>query len=92
MNKQATETDLRLKRLYDAIEAGIADLDDPALKKRIASLKAIRDQAQADAERAAAMLESSGKQAITPQTVQKFAKTLAAASVNRLRPTFAVLF
>jgi hypothetical protein len=34
---------LRLKRLHDAIEAGIADLEDRALKERIASLKAIRD-------------------------------------------------
>ncbi len=75
LNKRAAETDLRLKRLYDAIEAGVADLDDPALKERIASLKAIRDQAQADAERAAAMLETSGQQAITPQMVQRFART-----------------
>ncbi len=75
LNKRAAETDLRLKRLYDAIEAGVADLDDPALKERVASLKAIRDQAQADAARAAAMLESSGQQAITPQMVQKFART-----------------
>ncbi len=66
---------LRLKRLYDAIEAGVADLDDPALKERVASLKAIRDQAQADAERAATMLESSAQQAVTPQMVQKFART-----------------
>lgn len=69
------ETDLRVKRLYDAIEAGVADLDDPALKERIASLKAIRDQAQADAARAAAMLETSSQQAITPQMVQRFAMT-----------------
>ena len=75
LNKRATETDLRLKRLYDAIESGVADLDDPALKERIAGLKAIRDQAQADAERAQAMLESSGQQTITPSMVRKFAKT-----------------
>ena len=75
LNKRAAEADLRLKRLYDAIEAGIADLEDPALRERIASLKAIRDQAQADAERATAMLESSGQQAITPQMVRKFART-----------------
>jgi hypothetical protein len=30
---------LRLVRLYDAIESGVADLDDPALKERIAGLK-----------------------------------------------------
>ncbi len=75
LNKRAAETDLRLKRLYDAIEAGVAKLDDPALKERIGSLKAIRDQAQADAERAAAMLELSAHHAITPQMVQKFART-----------------
>ncbi|MHB1103537.1 MAG: hypothetical protein ACYC0C_12355 [Devosia sp.] len=61
LNKRAAETDLRLKRLYDAIETGVADLDDPALKERISGLKAIRDQAQADSERAQAMLESSGQ-------------------------------
>ena len=75
LNKRAAETDLRLKRLYDAIESGVADLDDPALKERIAGLKAIRDQAQADAERAQAMTESSSQQAVTPQMVRKFAST-----------------
>ncbi len=43
---------MRLKRLYDAIENGVAYLKDPALKKRIAGLNAIRDQAQANADRA----------------------------------------
>jgi len=75
LNKRAAETDLRLKRLYDAIESGVADLDDPALKERIAGLKAIRDQAQADAERAQAMTESSSQLAVTPQMVRKFART-----------------
>ena len=75
LNKRAAEADLRLKRLYDAIEAGVANLDDPALKERVASLKAIRDQAQADADRAAAMLQSSAQQSITPQMVQRFART-----------------
>ena len=42
------------------------DLGDTALRDRIAGLKATRDQAQADSERAQAMLESSGQQAITP--------------------------
>ena len=74
LNKRAAETDLRLKRLYDAIETGVADLDDPALKERIGGLKATRDQAQVDAERAAVTLESSG-QAITPAMLGKFART-----------------
>jgi hypothetical protein len=35
----------------------------------------MRDHAQADAARAAAMLEAPGHQAVTPQMVQKFART-----------------
>ncbi len=66
---------MRLKRLHDAIEPGVADLDDLALKERLVSLKAIRDQAQVDATRAIAMLWTSGSQAITLQMVQRFAGT-----------------
>ena len=75
LNKRATESELRLKRLYDAIEAGIADLDDPALKDRIDGLKAIRDQAKVDAERAQAMLQNTGQKAVTPQMLRTFATT-----------------
>jgi hypothetical protein len=75
LTKRAAETGLRLKRLYDAIENDVADLDDLALKDRIAGLKSIRDQAQADADRAQAMAETAGQQTITPATVQKFAST-----------------
>jgi DNA invertase Pin-like site-specific DNA recombinase len=73
LNRRAAESEARLKRLYDAIEAGVADLNDPALKDRIGGLKAIRDQAKADAERAQAMLQNSGSQALTPQMLSKFA-------------------
>ena len=75
LNKRAAEAELRLKRLYDAIKAGVADLDDPALKDRIAGLKATRDQAQADALRAQAMLEGAAHQAVTPQMLRQFADT-----------------
>ena len=75
LNRRAAETELRLKRLYDAIESGVADLTDPALKERISSLKAIRDQARANADRAQAMTESSSRQSITPQMVREFAST-----------------
>ncbi len=75
LNKRSAESELRLKRLYDAIEAGIADLDDPALKDRIDGLKAIRDQAKADSDRAQAMLQNSGQKAVTPQMLRKFAAT-----------------
>ena len=75
LNQRAAEADLRVKRLYDAIESGVADLGDPALKERIGGLKATRDQAQADAERAVAMLQSAGQRAVTPAMVRTFAKT-----------------
>ena len=75
LNKRSAESELRLKRLYDAIEAGVADLDDPALKDRIDGLKAIRDQAKADADRAQAMLQNTGQKAVTPQMLRKFAAT-----------------
>ena len=75
LNKRSAESELRLKRLYDAIESGVADLDDPALKDRIDGLKAIRDQAKADADRAQAMLQNSGQKAVTSQMLRKFATT-----------------
>lgn len=75
LNRRAAETELRLKRLYEAIESGVADLNDPALKERVVALRALRDQAQADSERAQAMLESSGSMAVTPTVLRKFAAT-----------------
>ena len=72
---EPTETDLRLNRLYDAIEGGVANLDDPALKTRIATLKATRDQARVDADRASALLNTISQKSITPQMLRKFAST-----------------
>jgi hypothetical protein len=59
----------------------VTDLDDPALKDRIVGLNATRDQAQADAQRAQAMLESSAHHAVTPQMLRQFAQ----AARNRMR-------
>ncbi|MFI5011554.1 MAG: hypothetical protein ACHQAY_04325 [Hyphomicrobiales bacterium] len=73
LRKRAAETDAKLERLYDAIENGVADLADPMLKDRIAELKAIRDQARADAERAEGALERLGP-SITPQVLKTFAR------------------
>jgi site-specific DNA recombinase len=75
LNKRATETDLRLKRLYDAIENGIADIADADFKDRIASLKATRDQARVDADRATASLDNGSRKSITPQMLSTFADT-----------------
>ena len=58
--KRASEADAKFKRLYHAIENGIADLADPMLKDRIAELKVIRDQARTDAERAEDAIERLG--------------------------------
>ncbi|WP_375552198.1 zinc ribbon domain-containing protein [Rhodophyticola porphyridii] len=35
LRQRASEADAKLKRLYEAIENGIADLNDPALKGRV---------------------------------------------------------
>jgi site-specific DNA recombinase len=73
LRKRAAEVDAKLKRLYDAIENGVADLADPMLKGRVAELKAIRDQAHADAERAEGALERVGP-IMTPQSLKTFAR------------------
>ena len=72
LTKRAAEAEQRLKRLYDAIESGVADLDDPSLKERIEELKATRDQARVDAERARAAIETAG-QSLTPAQLTRFA-------------------
>lgn len=73
LRKRAAEADAKLKRLYDAIENGVADLSDPMLKDRVAELKATRDQARLDAERAEDAIERAGP--ITPQALKTFAGT-----------------
>jgi site-specific DNA recombinase len=60
LRKRAAEADAKLKRLYDAIENGVTDLADPMPKGRVAELKAIRDQARADTERAEGAVERLG--------------------------------
>jgi site-specific DNA recombinase len=72
--RAAAEADAKLKRLYDAIENGVADLSDPLLKDRIGELKATRDQVRLDAQRAQDAIERAGP-AITPQALKTFAST-----------------
>ena len=64
---------MRLKRLYDAIESGVADLADPTLKDCIDGLKAIHNQTQA-------MLQSTGQKAVTPEMLRTFAKACSSVS------------
>ena len=75
LTRRITETDQRLNRLYDAIENGGADLDDSGLKERITGLKAIREQAKADAERIQVALDNVGNQAISPDMLTAFARS-----------------
>lgn len=72
LRKRAAEAEAKLKRLYDAIENGIADVSDPLLKDRVTELKSVRDQARADAERAEGALDRAVP-SITPQTLKTFA-------------------
>ena len=72
LRKRAAEAEAKLKRLYDAIENGIADVSDPMLKERVTELRAVRDQARADAERAEGTLDRLGP-SITPQALKTFA-------------------
>ena len=66
------QAEAKLKRLYDAIENGVVDMADPSLKDRIAELTAVRDQAQADAERATSAVERLGP-AITSDSLRRLA-------------------
>lgn len=73
LSKVAAELQQRLSRLYEAIESGVADLNDPDLTQRINALKAKRDLAKADADHARGLLESSGRNAIPKALLGEFA-------------------
>lgn len=79
LKRNALDAENKLTRLYEAIEAGLADLTDSNLKGRIAELKRIRDSAQADVERAEGRRER--RIEITPQAL----RTFAAAAKDRMR-------
>src|SRR5437899_5484027 len=84
LRKRAAEAEAKLKRLYDAIENGIADVSDPLLKERVTELKAIRDQARADAERAEGALDRAG-----PSITLRALKTFASQARKRMRAVLA---
>jgi len=74
LHRRITEADQRLGRLFDAIEAGMVDKDDAMAKERMVSLKSLRDQAAADAERTQLALDSSGNQGVSPDMLKGFAR------------------
>ena len=71
LKRQAADAEAKLTRLYEAIENGLADLDDSNLKGRISELKRARDAARADAERAEGRRES-GETKIAPELLRRF--------------------
>ncbi len=72
LRKRQAEAEAKLKRLYEAIENGLVNMADPSLKDRIAELTAIRDQSQADADRAVAAVDRLGPE-ITSESLRRFA-------------------
>lgn len=72
LRHSAAQAEEKLTRLYQAIENGLAELDDPNLKGRITELKRIRDSARADAERAASRDANAAR--ITMEAIKEFAK------------------
>jgi len=73
LQKQADETGERLRRLYQLVEDGVAEVDE-ILKHRITALRADRDNAQAALQRA----RSGGRPVadIGPSMIERFGKTM----------------
>jgi site-specific DNA recombinase len=72
LRRRAAEASAKLNRLYAAIEDGLADNRDGALKGRIKELADLRDSADAEADRAAAAAERLGP-VINPEILIRFA-------------------
>ena len=85
LKRQASDAEGKLTRLYEAIENGLAELDDTNLKGRISELKRIRDAARADAERAEA--RDAKEAEITPEALARFSR-LAQEGLRRQDGTF----
>jgi DNA invertase Pin-like site-specific DNA recombinase len=73
LRKRATEAEQRLQRLYMSIEQGIVDPTDRSLKQRVAELKAHRDAAEGDAQRAASAIDKITP-ALTPDLLRRFSE------------------
>ncbi|MEO9337071.1 recombinase family protein [Mesorhizobium sp. SB112] len=71
LRKQAADSEAKLTRLYEAIENGLAEMDDSNLKGRIVELKRIRDAARADADRAESRSEGEDNR-LTPELLRRF--------------------
>ncbi len=70
LRERLGDTQGRLKRLYAAIEAGVADLEDETFRERVAAVKTERDLAQAAFDRATAELNPRAR--ITEENIAAF--------------------
>ncbi len=73
LEREAADSDERLRRLYKLVEDGVTELDD-VLKDRLTALKADRDRAYAALERARAGRRPSVD--ISPVSIERFAETM----------------
>lgn len=80
LKSRVTDAETRLKRLYDAIENGIADPADDTLKDRLAGLRTERDIARTALERAAN--ELSPQTRITDEKIDSFIDTMRAKALD----------
>ena len=73
LQKQTTDADEKLKRLYHLVEEGLTDIDD-VLKDRLNALKADRDRAIAALERTKEQIAPNIQ--IDPALIERFGRTM----------------
>ena len=73
LQREVTDADDKLKRLYRLVEDGLTDIDD-VLKDRLNTLKADRDRARAALERARSHAAPSIQ--IDPALIERFGRTM----------------
>ena len=73
LQREVTDADDKLKRLYRLVEDGLTDLDE-VLKDRLNALKADRDRAKAALERAKE--QSASPIQIDPALIERFGRTM----------------
>ena len=73
LQREVTEGEDKLKRLYRLVEDGLADVDE-VLKDRLNTLKAERDRAKAALERAKE--QASPRIEIDPALIERFGRTV----------------
>lgn len=72
LRERAADAATKLRRLYEAIENGMLVASDRMFRERVTELGAIRDQAEADAERIAGMVDRTGP-TVTAQDLHRMA-------------------